>query len=140
MEFTVQVNVAKESLPHSNGGGQTNSPNGHGSPVALAAMPAVVEQVRSNGRGAYRLHVRMQSRLAAGGVHLLSDEGGSDPGNFRFLPKGRLVKSLLEDYNLEIGGGLGPLKGKIWRVGLMGYGSRPENVVLFLEALRRALD
>jgi alanine-glyoxylate transaminase / serine-glyoxylate transaminase / serine-pyruvate transaminase len=48
-------------------------------------------------------------------------------------------KRLLEEYNIEIAGGLGELKGKIWRVGLMGYSSRPENVVLFLEALRRIL-
>jgi len=40
----------------------------------------------------------------------------------------------------EIGGGLGPLKGKIWRIGLMGSGSTRENVVLVLDALRRALN
>ncbi len=45
-------------------------------------------------------------------------------------------KRLLTEYNIEIGGGLGDLKGKIWRVGLMGYSSTPDNVHLFLEALR----
>jgi alanine-glyoxylate transaminase/serine-glyoxylate transaminase/serine-pyruvate transaminase len=48
-------------------------------------------------------------------------------------------KRLLEEYDIEIAGGLGELKGKIWRVGLMGFSSRPENVLLFLEALRRIL-
>jgi alanine-glyoxylate transaminase/serine-glyoxylate transaminase/serine-pyruvate transaminase len=46
----------------------------------------------------------------------------------------------LNDSNIEIGGGLGPLKGKIWRIGLMGSGSSRENVLLVLEALRSALN
>jgi alanine-glyoxylate transaminase / serine-glyoxylate transaminase / serine-pyruvate transaminase len=48
-------------------------------------------------------------------------------------------RRLLDDYGIEIGGGLGELKGKVWRVGLMGYSSRPENVLVLLEALRRIL-
>lgn len=44
-------------------------------------------------------------------------------------------KTLLEQHNLEIGGGLGELKGKGWRVGLMGEGARPNHVLLFLSAL-----
>lgn len=46
---------------------------------------------------------------------------------------------LLNEYNLEIGGGLGELKGKVWRIGLMGYSSRPENVLLLLAALEKLL-
>lgn len=46
---------------------------------------------------------------------------------------------LLNDYNIEIGGGLGELKGKVWRIGLMGYSSRPENVLLLLAALGKLL-
>ncbi|MEJ2263223.1 MAG: alanine--glyoxylate aminotransferase family protein [Anaerolineales bacterium] len=46
---------------------------------------------------------------------------------------------LLNDYNIEISGGLGELKGRVWRIGLMGYSSRPENVLLFLSALERLL-
>jgi alanine-glyoxylate transaminase/serine-glyoxylate transaminase/serine-pyruvate transaminase len=48
-------------------------------------------------------------------------------------------KQLLNDFNLEIAGGFGPLVGKIWRIGLMGYSSRRENVVLLLAALREIL-
>lgn len=48
-------------------------------------------------------------------------------------------KQLLNDYNLEIAGGFGPLQGKIWRIGLMGYSSRRENVLLLLAALRELL-
>jgi alanine-glyoxylate transaminase/serine-glyoxylate transaminase/serine-pyruvate transaminase len=44
-------------------------------------------------------------------------------------------KTLLEQHNLEIGGGLGDLKGKAWRVGLMGEGAKPNHVLLFLSAL-----
>jgi alanine-glyoxylate transaminase / serine-glyoxylate transaminase / serine-pyruvate transaminase len=49
------------------------------------------------------------------------------------------VRARLLDENIEIGGGLGPLKGKIWRIGLMGSGSTRENVLLVLDALGRAL-
>jgi len=47
---------------------------------------------------------------------------------------------LLEKLNLEIGGGLGKLKGKVWRVGLMGHGSSAERILFFLSALSQALQ
>ncbi|MCX6027138.1 MAG: alanine--glyoxylate aminotransferase family protein, partial [Chloroflexi bacterium] len=50
-----------------------------------------------------------------------------------------LRKALLDGYNIEIAGGLGSFKGKVWRIGLMGYSSRPENVVTLLGALERIL-
>ena len=50
------------------------------------------------------------------------------------------VRARLLDEDIEIGGGLGPLKGKIWRIGLMGSGSTRENVLLVLDALCRALN
>ncbi len=46
---------------------------------------------------------------------------------------------LLHEFNIEIGGGLGPLKNKIWRVGLMGHSSTKKNVFLLLTALETAL-
>ncbi len=46
---------------------------------------------------------------------------------------------LLNDYNLEIGAGLGVYAGKVWRIGLMGYASRKENVTLCLSALKETL-
>jgi alanine-glyoxylate transaminase/serine-glyoxylate transaminase/serine-pyruvate transaminase len=48
-------------------------------------------------------------------------------------------KQLLTDHNIEIGAGLGPLKGKIWRIGLMGEASKKENVETVLNALRKIL-
>jgi alanine-glyoxylate transaminase/serine-glyoxylate transaminase/serine-pyruvate transaminase len=47
--------------------------------------------------------------------------------------------ALLNDHNLEVGPGLGPLKGKVWRVGLMGHSSQPENVRAFLSAMETLL-
>jgi alanine-glyoxylate transaminase/serine-glyoxylate transaminase/serine-pyruvate transaminase len=46
---------------------------------------------------------------------------------------------LLQNFNLEIGAGLGVMKGKVWRVGLMGYSSSAENVLFFISALSQAL-
>lgn len=46
---------------------------------------------------------------------------------------------LLDEYNIEIAGGFGPLKGKVWRIGLMGYSSRRENITLLLAVLRKIL-
>jgi alanine-glyoxylate transaminase/serine-glyoxylate transaminase/serine-pyruvate transaminase len=51
----------------------------------------------------------------------------------------QLRKQLLDEFNIEISGGLGQVKGKIWRVGLMGYSSQKTNVLLFLTALEKAL-
>ncbi len=47
--------------------------------------------------------------------------------------------ALLQEYNIEIANGLGQLAGRVWRVGLMGYNSRRENVVLLLAALEQVL-
>jgi len=51
----------------------------------------------------------------------------------------KIRKALLNDFGIEIGGGLGEFAGKIWRVGLMGHTSRRRNVVLFLSALETVL-
>ena len=50
-----------------------------------------------------------------------------------------IAQKLLTEYNIEIAGGLGELGGKVWRIGLMGYNSRPENVLLLLDALEKVL-
>lgn len=52
---------------------------------------------------------------------------------------GAVAKRLLHEYNIEVAGGFSKLAGKVWRVGLMGYNSRPENVLLLLQALERIL-
>jgi len=51
----------------------------------------------------------------------------------------RVRQRLLDEFGIEIGGGLGALKGKVWRIGLMGHSSTEENVMLFLSALEKLL-
>jgi len=55
------------------------------------------------------------------------------------LDEAAIRKQLLESYNIEIAGGFGPLAGQIWRIGLMGYSSRAENVSLLLATLGKLL-
>ena len=60
------------------------------------------------------------------------------------IPEGvddaRVRSRLLQEHNIEIGAGFGALKGKIWRVGLMGSGSTENNVILLTESLGRVLE
>jgi len=55
------------------------------------------------------------------------------------VDEAQIRQRLMQDYNIEIGAGLGDLKGKVWRIGLMGYSSREENVLLLLAALEKLL-
>lgn len=63
--------------------------------------------------------------------------------NSVFIPEGAddaaTRSRLLNEFNIEIGGGLGPMQGKTWRIGLMGEASTASNVLLFLAALERCL-
>jgi alanine-glyoxylate transaminase/serine-glyoxylate transaminase/serine-pyruvate transaminase len=51
-----------------------------------------------------------------------------------------VTQRLLNEYNIEIAGGFGQLAGKVWRIGLMGHNSRPENVLTLLAALKEILN
>jgi alanine-glyoxylate transaminase/serine-glyoxylate transaminase/serine-pyruvate transaminase len=51
----------------------------------------------------------------------------------------KIRQRLYDDFNIEIGAGLGPLKGKIWRVGLMGHGARVENIEILSKALKQLI-
>jgi alanine-glyoxylate transaminase / serine-glyoxylate transaminase / serine-pyruvate transaminase len=51
----------------------------------------------------------------------------------------KVRNQLLDEFNIEIAGGFGPVKGKIWRVGLMGYCSQKSFVLLFLAAFEKVL-
>lgn len=55
------------------------------------------------------------------------------------VDEGAVRKALLNEHDIEIGGGLGPLAGQVWRIGLMGESSRQENVLAVLAALEQAL-
>jgi alanine-glyoxylate transaminase / serine-glyoxylate transaminase / serine-pyruvate transaminase len=89
-------------------------------------------------------HLALKKGLADMGLELASQPGHQLWSlNAIRVPAGAdeaaVRKKLLTDYNIEIGAGLGPLKGKIWRVGLMGENSRRENVDIFLAALKALL-
>jgi alanine-glyoxylate transaminase/serine-glyoxylate transaminase/serine-pyruvate transaminase len=53
---------------------------------------------------------------------------------------GKVRSQLLNEFGIEIGGGLGPVKGKTWRIGLMGDAAKKSNVILFLGALEQCLN
>lgn len=55
------------------------------------------------------------------------------------VPEALIRSYVLEHYSLEIGAGLGPLAGKVWRIGLMGYACSRKNVALCLHALQEAI-
>jgi len=90
-------------------------------------------------------HAALKAGLAAVGIGYAAREGCQLPMlNAVRIPAGVddaiVRRGLLERYGIEIGGGLGDFKGKAWRIGLMGYGSRPNNVLLLLSALEALLD
>ncbi len=85
-------------------------------------------------------HRALVAGLEAMGLEMLVPEAERLPMlNAVRIPEGvaeaKIRRALLEDYGIEIGAGLGPLAGKIWRIGLMGHSCRPKNVLLLLSAL-----
>ena len=62
------------------------------------------------------------------------------PARVQSLGEAAVRTRLLEEFGIEVGAGLGPLSGEIWRIGLMGENARPEVVDRLLEALRKILD
>jgi alanine-glyoxylate transaminase/serine-glyoxylate transaminase/serine-pyruvate transaminase len=92
-----------------------------------------------------RHHIALKAGLEAMGLEFLVKEEHQIPQmNAVLCPEGvneaEVRKRLLSEFGLEIGAGLGPLAGKIWRFGLMGYSCRPDNVMLCLSALGSVLD
>ncbi len=89
-------------------------------------------------------HQTLKAGLESLGIGFLVNEADRLPQlNTVFIPDGvdeaAIRSTLLNDYNLEIGAGLGDLAGKVWRIGLMGYSARRENVLLCVSALKEIL-
>jgi alanine-glyoxylate transaminase/serine-glyoxylate transaminase/serine-pyruvate transaminase len=89
-------------------------------------------------------HKALKAGLAAIGIDLASNPQHTLPQlNAAKIPEGvddaKVRSELLSRFGIEIGSGLGAFKGKVWRIGLMGYGARPQNVLLFLAALEQLL-
>jgi alanine-glyoxylate transaminase/serine-glyoxylate transaminase/serine-pyruvate transaminase len=89
-------------------------------------------------------HEALKAGLAAIGIEYATQAGRELPQlNAVRVPEGiddaKLRKALLERFGIEIGAGLGAFKGKVWRIGLMGYASRQSNVFALLAALEQLL-
>ncbi|GLR75780.1 pyridoxal-phosphate-dependent aminotransferase family protein [Aliivibrio sifiae] len=89
-------------------------------------------------------HQELKQGLESLGIQFMVDEAYRLPQlNAVYIPKGvsdvEVRSRLLNEYNLEIGAGLGDLAGKTWRIGLMGYAAKKENVALCLKALSDVL-
>ncbi len=91
-----------------------------------------------------RNHLALKAGLTALGLKYIASEGHQLPQlNAVRLPDGiddiASRKRLLNEFGIEIGGGLGEFKGKAWRIGLMGHNSRPDCVFQVLAALELVL-
>jgi alanine-glyoxylate transaminase/serine-glyoxylate transaminase/serine-pyruvate transaminase len=109
------------------------------------ALLAIEEEgLEARWRRHQRHHLALAAGLEAMGLGLLPPPGERLwTLNAVRVPAGvdeaRLRKELLARFNMEVGAGLGPLAGKILRVGLMGASSTPQTILLFLAALEAAL-
>lgn len=91
-----------------------------------------------------RNHLALRAGLEALGLNYAVAEQHRLPMlNAVLIPNGvddaAVRKQLLNEFGIEIGGGLGPMKGKVWRIGLMGAACTESNVLLCLAALERCL-
>jgi alanine-glyoxylate transaminase/serine-glyoxylate transaminase/serine-pyruvate transaminase len=90
-------------------------------------------------------HLTLRAGLEAMGIDFLVPEQDRLPQlNTVFIPDGvddAMVRTrLLNEFELEIGAGLGALAGKVWRIGLMGHASSQQNVDYCLKSLQAVLD
>jgi len=123
----------------------------HTAPISMnyalreALRLVLLEGLEARWRRHRENHLALKRGLSEMGLNLASQEGHQLwQLNAVTVPQGvdeALVrKRLLSDYNIEVGAGLGPMKGKIWRVGLMGETSTRANVKQFLLALGEILN
>lgn len=123
----------------------------HTAPVnALYALHESLRMLAAEGlENAWQRHHEMHLVLRAGLEKLrlnfvVAEDYRLPQLNTVYIPAGvddaAVRTRLLKDYNLEIGAGLGALAGKAWRIGLMGFGARRENVSLCLKALEEVLN
>lgn len=122
----------------------------HTAPISMNyALHQALAVVLEEGLPArFERHLRNSTALVRGlealGFRLFAQEGHRLPMlNSVWIPEGiddaKTRRALLDEFNIEIGGGLGQVAGKIWRIGLMGESSTRENVTAFLSALESLL-
>ena len=131
-------------------GGSTKRAYHHTAPVnALYALHEALVMLQDEGiENSWKRHMDNHLALRAGleamGINFVVDEASRLPQlNAVTIPEGvddaTVRGQLLNEFNLEIGAGLGDLAGKVWRIGLMGHSSRAENIMLCLSALEAVL-
>ncbi len=122
----------------------------HTAPISMnyAIHEALSEIVEEGLEARFERHRQNSQLLREGlkelGIGYAAQEGHQLPTlNAVTIPNGAddatVRKTLLNDYGIEIGGGLGDFKGKVWRIGLMGYSSQKRNVTLLLQSLKDIL-
>ena len=132
-------------------GGEGKRSCHHTAPVnSLYALHESLVMLQDEGlENAWQRHDEQHQKLKKGltklGINFVVDEKYRLPQlNTVLIPEGvddaAVRQALLNNYNLEIGAGLGSFAGKAWRIGLMGYAARTENVTLCLAALTDVLD
>ncbi len=123
----------------------------HTAPVnALYGLHESLRMLEEEGlENAWARHRRMHEALKAGleamGLTFIVDAAHRLPQlNAVSIPEGvddaQVRSRLLNEYNLELGAGLGALAGKVWRIGLMGHSARAENILLCVSALEAVLS
>ncbi|OLD27883.1 MAG: alanine--glyoxylate aminotransferase [Acidobacteria bacterium 13_1_40CM_3_55_6] len=122
----------------------------HTAPISMNyALREALRLIHEEGLAARWRRHELNHRALVAGVEAMGLQMAVAPANRLWslnavsVPEGvddARVRARLLKEDIEIGGGLGPLKGQIWRIGLMGSGSTGENVVLVLDALHRALN
>ena len=117
--------------------------------MIYALREALIIAMEEGLEARYERHQRnadaLKAGLAALGMQALAPQGfQSNPMTAALVPEGideaRVRRSLLGEYGIEIGGGFGPLAGKIWRIGLMGESSQASHVLTLLHALETLLS
>ncbi|MCC2670224.1 MAG: pucG [Armatimonadetes bacterium] len=108
--------------------------------LRLIAEEGLEQRFARHKQNAAALHAGLQAM----GLELFAQEGHRLPSLTTVrVPEGcdeaAIRAALLKEFDLEIGGGLGPVKGKAWRIGLMGDSSTPRNVFYFLSCVERLL-
>ena len=122
----------------------------HTAPINMTyALYEALRVIHEEGlENCFKRHLDTHRALKAG-LETLGIDYNADPNhqlpmlNAVKIPEGiddsAVRSALLNEFGIEIGGGLGAFKGKVWRIGLMGYAARKENGVLFLSPLEELL-
>jgi len=123
----------------------------HTSPINMTyALREALRMMMEEGlENRIQRHAKVAAALRAGaealGLSLLAEEGHRlNPLTTISIPEGiedaKVRRTLLNEYDIEIGGGLGEFAGKAWRIGLMGESAREKNVFALLSALETILS